>query len=462
MLAIIRRWIDRHHLLTSGDKVIVACSGGPDSLALLHILLRLQKDYQLELKVAHVNHMFRPAATEEANYVQTIAAQWGLACEIAQIDVPRYIKETGLSAQEAARFVRYGFLQQTADNWEGAKIATGHHRDDQAETVLLHLLRGGGGSGLGGMRPRNGQVIRPLLPVSRVAIEEYCRKEGLEPVQDESNLQTKYLRNRVRLSLVPQLESEYNPALRDSLWRTSQIIGDEHDLITALAEREWRSLAREDDGDILLNIDSLSNLPVALQREIFRLAIEKKQGHIRGIQFIHVETLIESACTGQPGAITELPGGIDVVKGYEMLVFTWRDKSRNQADGKIVPVILPLPGKAQWGSMVIVAEQIDHVGKLTSFQAAFDMDELEQPLHIRQRRAGEKFQPLGLRGSKKLKDFFIDAKVPRHKRDMVPLVCDNKGILWVAGYRQAERGKITAATRRITQLTLITGEDYYA
>ncbi len=462
MLAIIRRWIDRHQLLTRGDKVIVACSGGPDSLALLHILLRLQKDYQLELKVAHVNHMFRPAATDEANYVQTVALQWGLSCEIAQIDVPRYIKETGLSAQEAARFVRYGFLQQAADNWEGAKIATGHHRDDQAETVLLHLLRGGGGSGLGGMRPRNGQVIRPLLPVSRDAIEEYCRKEGLEPVQDESNLQTKYLRNRVRLRLLPQLESEYNPALRDSLWRTSQIIGDEHDLITALAEKEWRTLAKEDDEDIHLTIESLSALPVALQREIFRLAIEKKQGHIRGIQFIHVETLIESACTGQPGAVTELPGGIDVVKGYETLVFTWRDKNRNQAGRKIAPVMLPLPGRAQWGSMVIVAKQIDHVGKLTSFQAAFDMDEIEQPLHIRQRQAGEKFQPLGLQGSKKLKDFFIDAKVPRHKRDTVPLVCDNKGILWVAGYRQAERGKITAATRRIIQLTLITGEDYYA
>ena len=462
MLAIIRRWIDRHQLLTRGDKVIVACSGGPDSLALLHILLRLQKDDELELKVAHVNHMFRPAATDEANYVQTVALQWGLSCEIAQIDVPRYIKETGLSAQEAARFVRYGFLQQAADNWEGAKIATGHHRDDQAETVLLHLLRGGGGSGLGGMRPRNGQVIRPLLPVSRDAIEEYCRKEGLEPVQDESNLQTKYLRNRVRLRLLPQLESEYNPALRDSLWRTSQIIGDEHDLITALAEKEWRTLAKEDDEDIHLTIESLSALPVALQREIFRLAIEKKQGHIRGIQFIHVETLIESACTGQPGAVTELPGGIDVVKGYETLVFTWRDKNRNQAGRKIAPVMLPLPGRAQWGSMVIVAKQIDHVGKLTSFQAAFDMDEIEQPLHIRQRQAGEKFQPLGLQGSKKLKDFFIDAKVPRHKRDTVPLVCDNKGILWVAGYRQAERGKITAATRRIIQLTLITGEDYYA
>ncbi len=463
MLATIKEWIDRHGLLSRGDKIIVACSGGADSLALLHILNRLRHCYEIEIKVAHVNHLFRPEALQEAEFVKQTADQWGLVCETVKIDVPQYMEESGRSAQDAARIQRYRFLHHLAESWGNAKIATGHHRDDQVETVLLHLLRGSGSSGLGGMQAMNGRVIRPLLATSRQKLEEYCYHEGLEPVQDSSNLNTKYTRNRIRLELLPQLESQYNRSLRDSLWRTSQIISDEHAVVADLAEKEWSHLAKEERGCLILDTTRLSKLPVALQRQIFRMAIEKKQGHIRGIQFIHVETLLEAASYGSPTHIVELPGGLYAEKGYGIMTFAYNRDKKTTVKEWVQEVELPVPGRARWGDFMIVAE-VSHIkgNGGSSWKAIFDYDKLTLPLVIRKRHAGDRFQPLGLGGSKKLKNFFIDVKVPCEHRDAVPIVCDQDGILWVAGWRQSERGKIKFDTNRFIVLTLIKWEDYNA
>lgn len=463
MLAAIKVWIDRHKLLSPGDKVLVACSGGPDSLALLHILNRLRDRYEIEIKVAHVNHMFRPEAVQEAEFVKKTASQWGLICETAEIDVPQYIKDTGTSSQEAARILRYRFLHQVADDWGNGKIATGHHRDDQVETVLYHLLRGSGGSGLGGMQAKNGRVIRPLLATSRRMVEEYCEAEGLQPVYDSSNLSSKYTRNRIRLDLLPQLERQYNESLRDCLWRTSQIIGDEHALIAELATKEWIHLAKEEKTRIVLDTDKLAALPVALQRQIFRQAFEKKQGHVRGIQFIHVETLIEAALCGSPNHKVELPGGLYAEKGYGVITLSGRGESDCSKPELPKDTELPVPGCVRWGDYVIAAEVSDSSSCSSSpAEAVFDYDGLTMPLVIRKRRDGDRFQPLGLGGSKKLKDFFIDAKVPRRLRDQVPIVCDRQGILWVAGWRRSEQGKIKTDTRRFIKMKLIKWEDYHA
>lgn len=454
MLAAINKWIIQHRLIVPGDRIVVACSGGPDSLALLHILVQLRQRYPIELKVAHVNHMFRPEAVQEAQFVHAMATRWGLDCEQAQIDVPKYMEETGLSGQEAARLVRYRFLQQVAADWGHGKIATGHHRDDQAETVLLHLLRGAGSSGLGGMKAINGAIIRPLLSISRQQIEDYCQQQGLEAVQDNSNLHTDYLRNRVRLELIPLLERHYNPALRESLCRTAEIVGAEQELVAQMANNKWPDVVHECEGRISLNIKQLHQLPLALQRQIFRKVIEKKQGHLRGIQFLHVEKLIEATFSGAVGIVIELPGGLSVAKGYTNMTLLSEAEAKLETGQAIPTMMLAVPGYMDWNGReirAILTDQLD--GAVSPQRAVLDWDELRPPLFIRSRQEGDRFAPYGLKGSKKLKDFFIDNKVPRHLRDSVPLVCDEGGILWVAGYRQSERGKVTIATKRYLQLT---------
>lgn len=464
MLTAIRRWIDRHQLIRQGDKIVVACSGGPDSLALLHILTRLRTSYQMELKAAYLNHMFRPEAAAEAQFVSDMAASWGVDCEHTAIDVPAYIAETGLSTQEAARIVRYRFLYRIAEEWGCAKIATGHHRDDQAETVLLHLLRGAGGAGIGGMRPINGPIIRPLLPISRQEIEDYCRENRLEPVQDSSNWKTDYLRNRIRLELIPMLEKDYNPSLRESLWRSAQIIGDEQEAIVAAAREQWSQAVSESKGHLSLAIAALTRLSTAVQRQLLRLLIEKKQGHVRGIQFVHVENLIEVARDGVVGTVLELPGGLRVERSYTELVFRHVAELPTAVQQPLGEITLTVPGRVVCGDWVITAELTDKRGidSLSYRQALLDWEVLTPPLRIRARTPGDRIAPLGLAGNKKLKDIFIDAKVPQQERDAIPLVCDQEGIVWVAGLRQAERTRVTKATRRYLQLTLNKQGDSHA
>lgn len=463
MLEKIKAHIQRYKMLNKGDKVVVACSGGPDSLALLYILSELRSYYQIELAVAHVNHMFRQESKEEALFVRLVARQLGTAYYQTEINVPEYIKQTGLSAEEAARIVRYRFLYQVAEEWQASKIAVGHHRDDQAETVLLHLLRGSGGKGLGAMKRVNGLLIRPLLAVSRQEIEAYCRLIHLQPCEDQSNQNLNFLRNRVRLELIPQLEERYNPALRSSLCRTAEIIGDEHDFILQCAQKEFLSIGEERPEKVCLKHDELAKCHISIQREIFRLAIEKKQGHLKGISFLHVENLIEMAMKGSVGSTLPLPGGLIAQKGYSSIELAFGRQCESKPNAALPEFMLNIPGSTivpQLGITIIAELSEDSVEAPVPGQAVFDWSELQGPLVIRTRREGDRFNPLGIKGSKKLKEFFIDSKVPRCQRDRIPLICDRHGIIWAAGYRQSERGKVTAKTSRFLQLTLTKQEDY--
>jgi tRNA(Ile)-lysidine synthase len=463
MLERIKAHIQRYNLLTKGDKVVVACSGGPDSLALLYILSELRPDYQLELAVAHVNHMFRIESKEEAIFVGRVAGQLGVAYYQAEINVPEYIEKTGLSAEEAARIVRYRFLYQVAEEWQANKIATGHHRDDQAETVLLHLLRGSGGKGLGAMKRVNGTLIRPLLSVSRREIEEYCRLANLHPCEDKSNQNLNFLRNRIRLELIPHLEDQYNSALRSSLCRTAEIIGDEHDFICRSAQEAWKIVGKEQPDRLYIDGGELAKYHISVQRQIFRLAIEKKQGHLKGISFLHVENLIEMALRGSVGSILPLPGGLMAQKDYSSVELVFGGQSEAKTNIPLPELMLNIPGSTllpQLDAVIIARFSEVPVGTLSPEQAVFDWNELEEPLVVRTRQKGDRFNPLGIKGSKKLKEFFIDSKIPRCQRDNIPLICDQRGIVWAAGYRQSERGKATAETSRFLQLTLMKQEDY--
>lgn len=456
MLEKVRSWIESNKLLVKGDTVVAACSGGPDSLALVHILKALCLEYDIELVVAHVDHMIRgQESADDAIFVHDFCRKYELRCYQTAINVPEFAATGGRSLEEVARELRYAYLRQIAANMGGAKIATGHHRDDQAETVLLNLLRGAGSSGLRGMKAENGGIIRPLLAISRGEIEEYCRQNGFTPRIDSTNLQEEYLRNRVRRKLLPLLEQEYNPGIKDALYRTATVIGDENDYIGTVARRLWPKIVSEQDGMFFIHSDKLLEQHCALQREILRLTLEKKQGNLKGISFYHVERLIMLAKNAAVGSITELPGGLMVKKDYNGLKVGWQP-----VEAKItVPVLkIVVPGTTyiEQAQLKITAELLDSRPNVKGSPAVavFDWQALAPPLYVRTRLPGDRFQPLGLSGSKKLKDFFIDAKIPQEERNSIVLVCDSEGIIYVSGHRQSERGRVTRGTRQFLQLSI--------
>ena len=459
MLTKVKAWIDRHSMLTAGDKILVACSGGPDSLALLHIFNELSAEYNIKIFAAHLDHMFRGAeSAKEATFVVDFCQKNSIICFSTAIDVPKFILQSGLSVSDAARVVRYQYLRSVAQDLGGAKIATGHHRDDQAETVLINMLRGAGSTGIRGIQPVNGDIIRPLLSVSRAEINEYCTKHHLEPRFDSSNLKINYLRNRIRIVLLPELEKQYNSAIKDALCRTATIIGDEHDFIQVTARSMWSLVVTEQANKIFIDAKKMEPIHIAVRREIFRMAIEKKQGCLTGISFHHVETLLELLSTGRVGSIVQLPGQLVSYKSYHG-VYLGKNDVVQPTKVDYLGQILSVPGTTYIPDLGIMinAEVTDELN-ITSHSpqvAVFDWLVLDPPLFVRIRRDGDKFQPLGFHGSKKLKDFFIDGKVARQMRDCTPIICDNHGIIWVGGYRQAENGKVTHDTKKFLQITII-------
>lgn len=459
MLDTVKAWIERHDLCGTGGYVLAACSGGPDSIALVHILNTVKAQYGFTLAVAHVDHMLRGRESEQdAEFVEGFCRQLALPLYQTQICVREFAGEEGLSTQEAARLLRFRFLRKTAQALGGARIATGHHRDDQAETVLINLLRGAGSSGLKGMRAQENGIIRPLLAVSRSEVAEYCRANCLEYRTDSSNLSTKYLRNRVRLELLPYLAEHYNPNVTEALWRVSQIAADEHAYIRRQAEHS--GVIRCDGDRFFLDKKRLSANPLAVQREIVRLVLEKIQGHLKGISFDHVEKIVGMAACGQVGSVMPLPGKITVRVGYQAIEF---GQTALPSRRMIKPpgIELTIPGRTDIPELGIQV-QADIVSTKPvhgAAQAVFDWDALRPPVCVRTRTDGDRFQPLGMAGTKKIKDYFIDEKVPREERDQTAVFTDRQGIIWLGGYRQSELGKTCGNTMSFLRLNIVRQEE---
>ncbi len=458
MLKKIERAIIKYELIRPGDQILVAVSGGPDSVTLLDLLYRLKDSWALKLWVAHLDHMFRPEARKEAEFVKKLAGDLGVPVIIGRKNVPLYMREKGLSAQEAAREVRYKFLHWAAARVGCAKIAVAHHADDQAETVIMNFLRGTGPAGLAGIPPQRGKIIRPLLEVTGEEIRQYCREMGLSCCLDPSNLQTVYLRNRIRLELVPYLQ-KINPNLVEGLSRTAAIFREEDRYLNGETEKGLAKLARLEKGKLLLNFRGFQSLPLALQRRMLRKCFVLAGGSGRNLGFHHVEEGLAWLC-GDPrrGKSLRWPQGIILGFDGENIVLMKKDPFLPRSKNFLVA--LELPGETRFPGGKILAQWQKRadltwrdITKGDAHRAYLDAATVKLPLLVRNRRPGDRFYPLGSKGSKKLKDFFIDLKIPRESRSSVPLVTSAAGeIVWVAGLRLDERFKITPRTRQVILL----------
>ena len=467
----VRRTIVRYRMLEPGDRLVVAVSGGPDSVALLSILACLSQELNFSLQVAHLNHMFRAKeAEEDALYVKELAKKFSLPITVRKRNVLAFIKRKHLSPEEGARQVRYKFLQDVAEKAGANKIALGQTADDQVETVLMWMLRGSGLKGLAGIpavRPlENCLIIRPLIEVNRSEIKDYLREESLRVQVDASNLKPVYLRNKIRLKLIPLLARDYNPNIKSVLSGMSQILRADEECLNEVQERTFKRIVRvKGDNRVEINLISLRRLHLSMQRRILRRSIELVKGNLRGITLNHLREVLNIVNQGRTGSEVHLPKDIAVKRSYQKVLISQDRESKVSVKYSYQ---LPIPGETEieevnitLRSSLLNRRSIGGVGELrkssSSKKAYFDLNEIEPPLMIRNRRRGDRFQPMGMRGRKSLKEFFIDEKIPREERERTPLLVQRKGrdILWVVGHRRAEKAKVSQRTKRVLKVEIL-------
>ena len=454
-----------HGLAHNPQPLVLGVSGGPDSLSLLHALHRLSPDLGLSLHVAHFNHGLRADASDaDADFVASQSETLGLPFSTAKEYVRSRAKGHSRSLEEQARDARYDFLARVAAEQNTSDVAVAHTADDQAETVLMHLIRGTGLRGLRGMFPvvetqsfsgLDLKLFRPLLSVSRQQTEDYCRTLPLEPRIDHTNLLPETLRNRIRLELLPML-GEYNPRFSDALLRLADSAALDLSFIESRVAEIWPDAVEEMAGGLLISCSKLSEIHPALRRRVLSQALESVSGGPSDIEGVHV-TSLESMLIGNTRSELALAKGIQASLGYDHLTLTKTP----------TPPPTPLPREEQpitvpgetllsgWKITATVQESTATERNTNPFSALFDMDRLSEPVKVRRRRDGDRFTPLGMSGSKKLQDFLTDAKVPRTHRDSIPIVLAGDKIIWLVGYRPSEHTRVTPTTSRTLRLIFL-------
>jgi len=465
--------IERFEMAGPGDRVLVAVSGGADSVCLLDVLCGLKERMDMTCHVVHVDHTTRNGESAvDAEFVSDLARRYGIPCDVVRVDVDGE-REPGESFEVAARRLRYAAFRQVARRCDAARVATGHTADDQAETVLMRVVRGTGPSGLAGIPPvadREGTtVVRPLIGVWRAEIEQYLRERGISWREDVTNAMTTYLRNRVRLELLPELERGFNPAVKAALVRLADLTRDEQSVLVRYArDAAGPAVVSETDQSVSIDRTVYRSLPVALRRLCVMgwssAALGRTWRCTADTVDRCVRFLSSDATTGQ----IHLVEGITVRLEYDRAVFCRTSPSGDPRESD-APVVLPVPGRAsvEWAGRMFTARTLSRTDAPADIKRAcrhdvqyFDADKVEGPVAVRPRRRGDTFRPFGLDGTVKLSDFLINKKVPARLRGSVPLVVCDTGIMWVVGYGADERFAVDEASSQLIEVEVVCREEW--
>lgn len=460
------RTVAQHEMFGAGDKVLLAVSGGPDSMALMHIIHELAPAYGLQLGVAHLNHGLRPQAAEsDAAFVHQQARQYHLTCHIEK----KAIERQGGSLEERAREARYAFFERISAAHGYTKIALGHQADDNAEAVLLHLLRGSGLRGLAGIPPvRGARYIRPLIQLRRTEILAYLERRHIPFVEDSSNEDQRFTRNRIRHDLLPLLQRDYNTNLVGVLNRMATLCRDEESwLETLLLPLVDKACIHNDRRFMELSTEVLNPLPHAAQRRVLREALRRWRGNLRRMGADHIEALIELLAPARLGRTLDLPGFLRARRtrqGVEIWV-NRRPRGMEALEGadfvyhinseQCLPLAMDICEAGCRLKFTCVASPDLEMHSMSQLQRVwFDLDRITFPLIIRNFRPGDRLSPFGMAGTQKLKKLFSDRKIDRSKRPHIPLLVSKEGILWVAGVRRSTVATLSAATTHALQVKM--------
>ncbi len=484
LLARFQNELESLALFQQGEAVVLGVSGGPDSLAMCHLFLRLREALGIELYALHLDHQIRGQESEaDARFVSSLATGWGLPCYIARLDVPRIAKERKLSLEEAARRARYTLLGQEALRLGTRVVCVAHNADDQAETVLMHLLRGSGMAGLRGMLPvtplsdyhllepveRLGEeggtplLVRPLLHIPRQDIEAYCAAQGLKPRFDRSNLDTTYFRNRLRHEAIPLLEA-LNPNLRKVLTRTASVLASDYEILEAQVEAIWRRIVLEETNSrVRLSLASWRELPLSLQRATIRRATWRLRRSLRDVSFEQVRGAVEVAQDGETGAQATLPARLELRVGYGDLLIAPVDQDSPPPDWPLLEpgtlLEIPVPGQVDLPETTWRFSLSPYEGPRSGaaweallaepWATPLSADALSSTLALRTRQRGDRFRPQGVGGRQKLSAFMVNVKIPAAWREHIPLLIAGHAIAWVCGWRVDERFLVRPGTRQV-------------
>ncbi len=454
----VMQFIRSHSLFTPGDKVIVAFSGGADSMAMLDILAHLP-ELPLNLVVAHLNHRLRGDESDiDELFARQIAEKYALPLEISRVDVAAFAKDKGLSLEEAGRDARRTFLATAARKHGALAVALGHHRDDQAETFLLRLVRGAAGSGLTGMQPENRGTlfVRPLLCLDRSVIKAYLHKRSLAWREDASNSDTKFLRNRIRHELLPLLMN-YNPSITGLLNQTAEALAADEELLVAVTENAFLRLGSTVSSGINLNIELLKKEPEALRKRLYRRSLSALRGDLRRISSRHLADMDKLMLLKKGSGSLALPFGTLVVREYNSLLITTKTATELvTTQGEITISSCGSFRLTRCRTLTIENVAAVTINRQTADKETvfIDSEQLPFPWTVRSFIEGDRFVPLGMQGRKKVKDLFIDRKIPWNERRNIPILLCNEEIFWVGGVQLAEKARISAPAKNLLCLRI--------
>ncbi len=474
MLQKIIAYIQQNNLLSQGDRVVTGVSGGADSVCLLYVLMQLRQEYRLTLHVVHINHGLRgEEAGRDEQFVRELCASWGISYGCFYYEVQKIAREEGLSEEETGRKVRYQAFLEYSREHQCNKLAIAHNKNDNAETFLFHLFRGSGITGLSGieasrvLQEKNQEVllIRPLLCVAREEIEEFLAKENISYIIDSSNLTDKYSRNKIRNRILNYASAEINVQSVGNIIEAANTLKEIEDYLSGNIAQRYSSLVREVEQSFIINVGDLVQEHIVIQKGLIRLILEKLAGQTKDLEAKHVEAAL-SLLAKQVGKQVHLPYGIIGSREYNDIIFR-QGAAKEAAFEQLAPVELRIPGRTELPQRRIAVEaeiidykKIEPIPK-SHYTKWFDYDKIENAVQIRTRKEGDFIQINAQGGRKKLKDYFIDQKVPRADRDNQLLVTDGSHVMWIPDTwnRMSEGYKVDGATNKILSMSLVDLEE---
>lgn len=451
------KFIKEKNIVKSGDKILVGLSGGPDSVCMLNLLCSIRDEEKIEVAAAHINHMLRgEEADKDEEYSKRLCESLGVRFFSKRIDINKYALETGKSSELAGREARYDFFNEIINKINFNKIATAHNANDQAETILMRIMRGTGLEGLGGIPvEREGKYIRPILFMKREEVEQYCKENNLNPHIDATNLERIYSRNKVRLDILPYMKNNFNPNIVETINRMALLLQDDNEFIEGEVNKAYKDNCFERENSIVIS-KNLFNIHSAIVTRVIRKALFAINKSNYDMEMKNIEDIIELSNLGTNKRV-DLPKDIYAENVYGDIIIRKKEYIKNKLSNE-----LTLNKKDILHNEVIFDEYIINFDLVNNKDIKQENDELIKKFDydkinnvtIRYRKDGDRITPLGMKGSKKLKDIFIDMKIPKEKRDEIPLIQFNDEISWIVGIKMSDKFKITKETKHILKVSV--------